>query len=71
MAVRIESYTPPPEFVQIFLEFMNKLSNDVRTKTEAPEGACATVAIMVAKGFLEALESELKIVVPSSKETKH
>ena len=71
MTVRIESYTPPPEFVQTFLEFMNRLSNDVRTKTEAPEGACATVAIMVTKGFIEAIESELKIVVPSPEEIKH
>ena len=46
----------------MFLEVMNKISNDIRTQTGAPEGACATAAIMVVKTLTEAMEGELKVI---------
>lgn len=68
MTVRIEKYNAPPEFIQAQLELMNRLSNDIRKKTEAPEGACAMVALRVVEIFLETMKAELNIGVVQDEE---
>jgi hypothetical protein len=73
MTIRIEKYNPPPEMIQGFLSLMNILSNDIRKKTSAPEGACAMAAVTVMDGLLDAVKSELQVAVlpDPDLETKH
>ncbi len=72
MTVRIEKYRTPQEFLDAFMEIMNNLSNHIRKDTGAPEGACATTAIMIAKGIIESMEDEInRIYIDEGSETRH
>lgn len=63
MSVRTEKYKPSMEVIQGLMEYMNKVSNDVKKKTEAPDGACSVAAIKVVRGLLDAAESEIQGLV--------
>ena len=73
MTVSIEKYNPSKDMCNMFLEFMNKLANEVRSQTSAPEGACALASIMVVKTLVQAMEEGVQILsIPEGiPETKH
>jgi hypothetical protein len=72
MSVNIAKYNPPRELVKALMELMDTLASDVRKQTGAPEGACCVAAITVLRGFIDAMEAEIKVLESASDpETKH